>query len=79
MVITLNEIICPICNKEQKQKPKKTWAYGKMIEARTIDGTKWGASVRCSNYECKCGKSFRYYLTSKGKSWTIPKKKLSTK
>jgi len=67
---------CPVCDKEQKQKPKKTWTYGKMIEKRTIDGTEWGASVKCSSYACKCGKSFRYYLTAKGKSWTIPKRKV---
>jgi len=41
---------CPVCDKEQKQKPKKTWTYGKMIEKRTIDGTEWGASVKCSSY-----------------------------
>ena len=67
---------CPVCDKEQKQKPKKTWTYGKMIEKRTIDGTEWGASVKCSSYACKCGKSFRYYLTATGKSWTIPKLKV---
>jgi hypothetical protein len=71
----LTKILCPICDKEQKQEPKKSWTYGKMIEGRTVDGTQWGASVRCSMYDCKCGKSFRYYLTVKGKSWTIPKKK----
>lgn len=71
----MTEITCPICNKVQKQKPKKSWTYGKMIEKRTSEGTTWGASVKCSNYECKCGKSFRFYLTAKGKSWTIPKRK----
>lgn len=73
----MDKINCPICDMQQKQKPKKTWAYGKMIEARTSDGTEWGASVRCSYFECKCGKLFRYYLTEKGKSWTIPKRKSS--
>ena len=71
----MTKITCPICNKEQKQKPKKSWTYGKMIEERTVEGTIWGASVKCSNYECRCGKSFRFYLTAKGKSWTIPKRK----
>ncbi len=71
----MTEIKCPICNIEQKQKPKKSWTYGKMIEKRTAKKTSWGASVKCSIYECKCGKSFKFYLTAKGKSWTIPKRK----
>ncbi len=70
------KIECPYCEKEQKQEPTKTWAYGKMIESRTKNETKWGASVNCSQYSCKCGKPFRFYLTTKGKSWTIPKKKV---
>ena len=71
-------IKCPFCNKNQKQKPLKSWAYGKMIEKRTKGGTKWGASVNCSRYTCNCGKFFNFYLTSKGRHWTIPKSK-STK
>ncbi len=46
-----------------------------MIEHKDKSGTSWGASVKCSRFECKCGKGFNYYLTSKNKSWTIPKKK----
>jgi len=70
------KIECPLCHKIQKQKPKKSWHYGKMIEEKTSEGTKWGASVKCSQYSCKCGKSFKFYLTTKGKSWTIPKSKI---
>ena len=69
------DIKCPICKKKQSQKPVKSWSYGKMIEKRTTKGTVWGASVNCSQYHCECGKSFRFYLTTKGKSWTIPKSK----
>jgi len=69
------EIKCPQCHENQKQQPTKTWSYGKMIEERNKKGTKWGASVKCSMYYCKCGKSFRFYLTTKGKFWTIPKSK----
>ena len=68
------EIKCPFCNKNQKQEPIKSWAYGKMIQERTNEGTKWAASVNCSRYLCKCSKKFNYYK-SKNKSWTIPKKK----
>jgi|APSaa5957512535_1039671.scaffolds.fasta_scaffold02275_21 hypothetical protein len=28
------EIKCPYCEKIQKQKPKKTWGYGTMIETK---------------------------------------------
>lgn len=73
----LTKIVCPNCNKVQKQNPKKSWTYGKMIVGRTTKGTQWGPSVECSMYDCSCGKSFRYYLTAKGKSWTIPKSKIS--
>ena len=69
------KIKCPFCNKNQEQEPLKSWAYGKMIEKRTKEGTKWGASVNCSQYHCECGKPFRFYLTTKGKFWTIPKSK----
>ena len=68
-------IKCPYCRKKQEQKPTKVWAYGKMIESKTKNETKWGASVNCSQYYCECGKAFRYYLTTKGKDWTIPKPK----
>jgi len=70
------EIRCPRCEKIQKQKPIKSWGYGKMIEKRTNVETIWGSSVKCSQFGCKCGKSFNYYLTSKGKFWTIPKSKI---
>lgn len=68
-------VLCPSCGKTQSQEPTKSWTYGKMIEKRTSKGTKWGASVNCSQYYCECGKPFRFYLTTKGKSWTIPKSK----
>jgi len=70
-------VLCPVCGEKQSQEPVKSWNYGKMIEKRTSEGTVWGASVECSIYDCKCGKSFRYYLTSKRKFWTIPKKKIT--
>ena len=69
---------CPFCDREQTQKPVKTWAYGKMIVKKTVKSTVWGASINCSKYHCKCGKSFNVYLTTKGKSWTIPKSKSLT-
>lgn len=69
---------CPFCNHKQIDQPVKSWAYGKMIEKRTNEGTIWGASVNCSQYYCKCGKQFRFYLSTKGKSWTIPKLKVKT-
>jgi len=66
---------CPYCKKAQAQEPIKSWKYGKMIEKRTTKGTVWGSTVNCSQYHCECGKPFRFYLTTKGKSWTIPKSK----
>lgn len=71
-------IACPYCDKKRKRNPTKTWTYGKMIEKRTKNGTEWGASVDCSQYYCECGKAFRFYLTTKGKFWTIPKSKQAT-
>ena len=51
-----------------------------MIEKRTKEGgTKFGASVNCARYSCVCGKAFNFFLTTKGKSWTIPKLKEITK
>lgn len=44
-----------------------------MIVDRTKKGTTWGSAVECSQYNCRCGKNFKYYLSSK-KDWTIPKK-----
>lgn len=46
-----------------------------MIEHRDKSGTKWGAAVTVSRYLCECGNPFNFFLTTKGKSWTIPKKK----
>lgn len=66
---------CPFCKKEQSQKPINSWVYGKMIEGSTKTGTKWGAQANVSRYVCKCGKVFNFFLTTKGKSWTIPKAK----
>ena len=73
------EIKCPYCHKNQNQKPIKSWGYGRMIEKRTKDGTIFGASVNCARYSCVCGKAFNFFLTTKGKSWTIPKLKEITK
>lgn len=66
------EIICPHCKENQKSKPVKSWMYGKIIEKHTSKGTKFGPSVECSRFLCKCGKPFNYYK-SKNKDWTIPK------
>lgn len=66
---------CPHCSKIQSQKPLKSWEYGKLIVKRDSNGTKWGPSVKCSRYICKCSKAFNFFLTTKGKSWTIPKQK----
>ena len=71
------EAKCPFCSKIQKQKPTKKWNYGKMIKKRSEKGTIFGPSVTCSRYYCSCKKYFNYYLSSKNKSWTIPKKKVS--
>lgn len=71
-----DNVKCPYCRKNQKKDPVKTWSFGKLIESRTEEGTKWGTSINCSQYYCeKCGKSFLYYLTKNGKSWTNPKYK----
>jgi hypothetical protein len=51
---------CPFCDKEQKQKPLKTWQYSK--------------TVAVSQYICRCSGRFRFYKGDKN-SWTIPKKK----
>ena len=67
--------ICPFCHQLQTQKPIKSWTYGKMIEHRDKDGTIWGATVNVSRYLCNCKKRFNFFLTAKGKSWTIPKTK----
>lgn len=76
----MSDIVCPFCGIKQIQKPIKSWNYGKMIEHRGTSGTTWGATVKCARYLCKCSKPFNYFLTSKGKSWTIPKlkKKISS-
>ncbi len=68
-------IQCPFCNIKQKQKPMKSWAYGKLITSKNKDGTEWGPAIKCSRYLCKCGKLFNFYLSSKDKNWTIPKAK----
>ncbi len=68
-------VICPICDQNQSQDPTKSWSYGKIIEKRTAKKTTWGASVNCSQYYCKCGCAFKFYLTTKGKFWTNPKSK----
>ena len=50
------------------------WQYGKIISKKTKDGTEWGAAIHCSRYYCKkCEQSFNYYVSSKNKTWTIPK------
>ena len=69
-----SQITCPRCQKTQTQKPEKNWQYGKIISKRTKDGTEWGAAIHCSRYYCKkCEQSFNYYVSSKNKTWTIPK------
>jgi len=67
------EILCPFCFKKQKQKPKKSWRYGKLIKKRTEMGTKWIGTIYCSRFKCSCGKSFNFYKSPKT-TWTIPKK-----
>ena len=48
-----------MCNKEQKQKPMKSWTYGKNISVK--------------RFECKCGKFFNFYDNG-NVTWTIPKR-----
>lgn len=67
---------CPFCNSTQNQKPMKMWQYGKLIQKRTKDGNKMGASIQCSRFMCKCGMFFIFYETTKGKTWTNPKPKV---
>ena len=69
------DVKCPFCKSIQTKQPVKAWVYGKMIEKRTKKETTWGSSVSCSRYICKCGKPFNFFLTTKGKFWTIPKSK----
>lgn len=69
------DIKCPLCKSIQKKQPTKSWTYGKIIERKTKKGTEWGASINCSHYICECGKPFNFFLTTKGRSWTIPKSK----
>ena len=67
---------CPFCHQIQTQEPIKSWKYGKMIEHRDKMGTTWGASVNVSRYICSnCERHFNFFLTTKGKFWTIPKTK----
>jgi len=69
----MTSVKCPFCRKLQKDKPIKSWSYGTLIEKKIQEKTIWGSSIKCSRYICKCGKSFNFYLTQKGKSWTNPK------
>ena len=69
------EIKCPFCKSLQKQKAIKSWAYGKLIKEKFVGGTSMGASITCSRYLCKCGKSFNFYETQNNKTWTNPKPK----
>ena len=69
-------IKCPLCGLVQQQDPVKKWNYGKIIKKRSTDGTQWGTAIHCSRYCCsKCEKFFNYYVSSKDKTWTIPKAK----
>lgn len=68
----MNEPICPFCNAKQKQKPIKSWSYGKIIQRHEDNGNMWGAAIKCSRYKCECDKIFNFYK-SPNKSWTIPK------
>ncbi len=55
-------IKCPLCE-NTKTELLKGWSYG---------------TITVSRYECKkCKKVFNFYKTLKGKTWTIPKNKLS--
>ena len=68
-------IKCPHCGKLKKQKLIKSWTYGRMFKSITKKGIKFGASIKCSRYQCECGKPFNHFSSPKGKSWTIPKMK----
>ena len=48
-ISTMNEIMCPFCNSEQKKLIKK-WKY---------------SSVEVSRYQCNCGKPFNSYKGKK--------------
>ena len=75
-VLSKTPIKCPLCGLTQKQDPVKKWNYGKIIKKRSTDGTQWGAAIHCSRYCCnKCEKFFNFYVSSKDKTWTIPKTK----
>jgi len=69
------KVECPYCSAIQKQKPLKSWGYGKLIKKRNGDVNIMGSSINCSRYQCKCEKFFIFYQTTKGKTWTNPKPK----
>lgn len=54
------KVNCPHCN-STKNKSTKNWSYNKN-------------TTQVNMMLCECGKTFRYYASSKS-SWTIPKKK----
>ena len=57
----MSKIKCPECGELQSENCVKEWKYG---------------YVQCFRYNCKkCEKFFNYYISSKGKTWTIPKPK----
>ena len=68
----MSDLKCPFCGKLQKDEPSKSWFYGRKIKDSTAKSV---ASITCSRYNCECGKPFNFYLTTKNKSWTIPKSK----
>ena len=76
----MNNPQCPFCDKKQLEKPLKSWQYGKMIKKRIKGGKiEWGATINVERYACKCGKFFNQCISTKGKSWTIPKRETALK
>lgn len=59
-LMKMSDAKCPFCGKFQTKNPVKEWGY---------------SGRKVSRYDCKCGKSFNFFIITKGKSWTIPKPK----
>jgi len=58
--VLLEKIKCPFCD-STKNKSTKNWSYNKN-------------TTKVNMIACECGKSFRFYKSSKS-TWAIPKKK----
>ena len=71
----MNDVKCPHCGTKQKNKPTKSWPYGRKIKKEVAGKTKLVSCITCYRYVCKCEKSFLFYLTTRNTSWTIPKPK----